>query len=210
MSEEITQTVTTVDPANTPPSRGSRWPKGFSGNPAGRPKLKGEEREVMELARKYGKRAVRRLAKLMRSNNERVAVAAAQALLDRGFGKPAQAITGAGGSPLIPPHLLGLMGAPIADAMSAAAAYAAILGDATIDLSLIEFAAPAPTQALIIDNPIVDAEVIESTAAPAIDATTEDHPAQPMALPSVAPAELPDANRDRASLARLRGVLRKC
>jgi hypothetical protein len=193
--------------ANSPPTRRGGFVKGISGNPSGRPKLKGEEREAMELARKYGKRAIRRLAQLMRSKNERVAVAAAQALLDRGFGKPAQAITGAGGAPLIPTSIL--MGAgPIADAMTAAAAYAAILSDPSIDLSLIEFAQPATAPALIFDTPIAEVEVIEPMAGATAPVETPTVEPEPTALPS-APVELRETTY-RENLARLRGLTRKC
>lgn len=59
--------------------------KGISGNPGGRPK---EVAEVRELAKEHGPAAIKRLVKLMASDNERTAVAACQALLDRGYGKP--------------------------------------------------------------------------------------------------------------------------
>jgi len=65
--------------------------KGKSGNPGGRPK---ETAEIKELARQHGPRAVERLAELMNGEDPRVAVAASQALLDRAYGKPAQAIIG--------------------------------------------------------------------------------------------------------------------
>lgn len=65
--------------------------KGKSGNPGGRPK---ENAEIKALAREYGPRAVERLAELMDGDDPRVAVAASQALLDRGYGKPAQVIAG--------------------------------------------------------------------------------------------------------------------
>lgn len=65
--------------------------KGKSGNPGGRPK---EDAEVKALAREHGPAAVAKLAALMECGNPRTECAAAQALLDRGFGKPAQAITG--------------------------------------------------------------------------------------------------------------------
>jgi hypothetical protein len=101
----------------------------------------------MELARKYGKRAVRRLAQLMRSKNERVAVAvaAAQALLDRGFGKPAQAVTGANGAPLFPP--LVLSGEPISDAIHASMVYEQLTRNPSMDMAAIAFE-PATASAL--------------------------------------------------------------
>ena len=60
--------------------------KGTSGNPGGRPR---DEQKVAELARSYTKEAIDTLVDLMRSgNDERVRGTAAQALLDRGWGKP--------------------------------------------------------------------------------------------------------------------------
>lgn len=69
---------------------------GKSGNPGGRPK---EAPEVKALAREYGHEAIEKLVELMRCDDRRVAAAACQALLDRGFGKPAQSmeLTGADG-----------------------------------------------------------------------------------------------------------------
>ena len=64
---------------------------GQSGNPSGRPK---ENAEVKRLARSHAVRAIEKLAALMESDDERTVVAACQAILDRGYGKPAQAITG--------------------------------------------------------------------------------------------------------------------
>lgn len=63
--------------------------KGQSGNPKGRPKV---DFEVREAARLYGQEAIDKLAQLMRGEDPRVAASAAQALLDRGFGKPMQAV----------------------------------------------------------------------------------------------------------------------
>ena len=63
-----------------------RFAKGQSGNPGGRPR---DEQKVAELARSYTREAIETLAELMRSGNEeRVRGMAAQALLDRGWGKP--------------------------------------------------------------------------------------------------------------------------
>jgi hypothetical protein len=169
----------------------------------------------MELARTYGKKAVRRLAQLMRSKNERVAVSAATALLDRGFGRPAQQITGANGAPLIPTSIF-MGGGPIADAMTAAAAYAAIIRDPTIDLTQLAFAPPAPAQALILGNAdgrLVADQIIEPvTPAPMVEAV-EDHwpPMPPEPTAEEAQAEyIAGKKRDLENLARMRSVLQKC
>jgi hypothetical protein len=68
---------------------GRPFPKGQSGNPGGRPKAEGE---IRELAQKHGPEALQRLVDLMGSANERVAVAAAQAVLDRAYGRPVQGL----------------------------------------------------------------------------------------------------------------------
>jgi hypothetical protein len=72
---------------------------GESGNPGGRPK---ESAEVKALARQYGAEAIQKLAALMRGEDPRVAKAAADSLLDRGYGKPGQAVelSGPDGGPL--------------------------------------------------------------------------------------------------------------
>ena len=67
--------------------------KGQSGNPGGRPK---EVAEVRNLAQEHGPAAIDHLAKLMNSDNERTAVAACEALLNRGYGRPSQSVTLAG------------------------------------------------------------------------------------------------------------------
>ena len=65
---------------------------GHIGNAGGRPK---DEHKVAELARTYTLEAIETLAKLMRSGkSERIRGTAAQALLDRGWGKPKQEIIG--------------------------------------------------------------------------------------------------------------------
>ena len=71
--------------------------KGKSGNPGGRPK---EAAEVKALAGEHTVEAIERLVFWMRSEEPRTSVAAAQSLLDRGHGKPAQAITGPDDGPL--------------------------------------------------------------------------------------------------------------
>ena len=59
---------------------------GYSGNAGGRPK---DEYKLAELARSFTIEAIETLVELMRSGkDERVKGTAAQALLDRGWGKP--------------------------------------------------------------------------------------------------------------------------
>lgn len=75
-----------------------KFAKGMSGNPKGRPKVEGA---IRELCRKHGKEAVEVLIGLMKdAENEAVRKAAADSLLDRGYGKAAQVITGADGEKL--------------------------------------------------------------------------------------------------------------
>ena len=73
-------------------SANGQFPKGFLGNPDGRPR---DEQEVAELARSYAREAIETLVELMRrGNDERVRGTAAQALLDRGWGKPKVEVVG--------------------------------------------------------------------------------------------------------------------
>jgi hypothetical protein len=60
-----------------------------SGNPGGRPKL---PEELRELFRAKGPEALEVLTRCLQSSDERIAIAAATAILDRGYGKPAQTI----------------------------------------------------------------------------------------------------------------------
>jgi hypothetical protein len=62
---------------------------GTSGNPSGRPK---GASEIRELARQYVPAALVRISELVRSQDERVALAAAQEILNRVFGKALQSI----------------------------------------------------------------------------------------------------------------------
>jgi hypothetical protein len=72
---------------------GKPFHKGQSGNPGGRPKVVAE---VKELAREHTAEAIQTLVSIMRSPKSPPAarVSAANALLDRGYGKPPQHITG--------------------------------------------------------------------------------------------------------------------
>ena len=79
------------------PAPRSAWKPGQSGNPAGRPK---PEVDIAALARKHGPRCIEVAARLLASKDEKMRLAAAIALLDRGWGRPAQAITGENGQPI--------------------------------------------------------------------------------------------------------------
>lgn len=66
------------------------WKPGQSGNPGGRPK---EVAEVKTLARQHTQEALETLAKLMKSGRpDRTRVAAAEAILDRAWGRTTEAI----------------------------------------------------------------------------------------------------------------------
>lgn len=69
----------------------AKFAKGVSGNPGGRPKGEGD---IRELARQHTPQAIRRLVKVMNDDNATASaqVAASTALLDRGWGRPAQTI----------------------------------------------------------------------------------------------------------------------
>ena len=67
--------------------RGRPFQKGTSGNPGGRPRVLGD---VQDLARQQSPEAINTLATIMQNEKAPPAarVAAANALLDRGYGKP--------------------------------------------------------------------------------------------------------------------------
>jgi hypothetical protein len=78
------------------PGPGRRFQKGTSGNRSGRPK---SDQTITELARAHGPRAIEVLAKLMDDPkaSASVRVIAADHILDRAYGKPAQFSTGQAG-----------------------------------------------------------------------------------------------------------------
>jgi hypothetical protein len=65
------------------------WKPGQSGNPNGRVK---DRIDVTEMCRRIGPRAVHVIDALMDDADPRVRLQAAMAILDRGFGKPVQAL----------------------------------------------------------------------------------------------------------------------
>ena len=74
------------------PGKGRPFPKGVSGNAGGRPKVLGD---VQDLARQKSPEAINTLVIIMNNDKAPPAarVAAANALLDRGYGKPTQPIS---------------------------------------------------------------------------------------------------------------------
>ena len=81
--------------------RGRPFQPGNSANPGGRPKLPEDVKHVRELARQYTNSAIETLARVMATGSPNAQVSAAQALIDRGWGKPEQPITGVEDGPAI-------------------------------------------------------------------------------------------------------------
>jgi hypothetical protein len=70
---------------------GRPWRAGQSGNPQGRPPA---PVDIAALAREHGPKCIEVASGLLDDADPRIRLAAAVALLDRGFGKPPQAISG--------------------------------------------------------------------------------------------------------------------
>jgi hypothetical protein len=63
---------------------------GASGNPTGRSR---DSLDIAKVARQYGPKCIEVVAKLLTDRDKKVRLSAAQTLLDRGFGRPAQHVT---------------------------------------------------------------------------------------------------------------------
>jgi hypothetical protein len=79
--------MTEIAPANR--KKTGRFAAGSSGNPSGRPR---DTEGIGSLARLYCPAALERLVALLGHADGRVALAAAEAILTRGLGKPADSI----------------------------------------------------------------------------------------------------------------------
>ena len=86
MSETVADT--TVSSAAQYPNL-TPWKPGQSGNPNGRPK---KNREAEAVALSNSQKAMKKLVTLIDSEDEKVALAAAQAIIDRAMGKPKQSL----------------------------------------------------------------------------------------------------------------------
>ena len=73
----------------TNPTGKGGFQRGRSGNPGGRPKLPAEMREMF---RAKAPQALEVLTRCLQSDDDRIAMMAAQAILDRGYGRPTQSI----------------------------------------------------------------------------------------------------------------------
>ena len=67
----------------------ANYTAGVSDNPGGRPKLPAEIREMFQAS---SQEALEVLTRCLQSDDDRIAMMAAQAILDRGYGKPTQSI----------------------------------------------------------------------------------------------------------------------
>lgn len=84
-------------PENKPAQRKSGFQPGVSGNPGGRPK---GVANLQAKCREFTANAVKALTDALQDADARVRIAAAQVLLERGWGKAAQPVTGVDGGPI--------------------------------------------------------------------------------------------------------------
>jgi hypothetical protein len=90
MAQTSTAPAPTASTDKTVPTGLRPWRRGQSGNPTGRPKA---PVDIAALARQHGPKAIEVVAKLLTDRDKKLRLAAAQTLLDRGFGRPSQHVT---------------------------------------------------------------------------------------------------------------------
>jgi hypothetical protein len=106
MPEEVKRTYLGGNPAWKAGNNPHKWKKGQSGNPGGKPKHTREElmamKDVRRAAKEYTLEALKTLVTIMRDeeSGKTARIMAANSLLDRGHGKPAQTIVGDPDKPL--------------------------------------------------------------------------------------------------------------
>lgn len=81
--------ISKAEPAQPARTSNGQWLPGQSPNPGGRPKV---IERMRELARENAQAAIDTLVTCLADKDGRVRVAAAVALLDRGYGRPAQSV----------------------------------------------------------------------------------------------------------------------
>jgi len=104
-----------ADRDNTARDGAGKWRKGVSGNPGGRP---AGYSEFVAAARAEGAASLAELIRLRdQSEHDAVRVSACREILDRGFGKPAQAVqlTGSDGGPVQTEIVIKKLFVPVAD-----------------------------------------------------------------------------------------------
>ena len=80
------------------PGPGRPWVKGQSGNPGGLPHW---VKEVREFCGMHSLEAAKRVLRLSKSKDDRIALAACEAILDRAGARPIQPISGVDGGPIL-------------------------------------------------------------------------------------------------------------
>ena len=135
-------------PASTPETRARKlpstaWQPGRSGNPRGRPR---SPVDIAALARVHGPRCIAVAVELLDDPDSRIRLGALTALLDRGFGRPVQAIATDPATSAVGLHLVAaqLVSAQILEAMQQREPQPQTIQHEPTRLNLLD--APVPTE----------------------------------------------------------------